>query len=141
MLCVAASSFAVEVEIGGLWYEVVTKVKEAKVIYKNSNYYSYSGDIVIPSTVEYNGVTCSVTSIGDYAFRGCSGLTSVTIPNSVTSIGNSAFSGCSGLTSVTIGNSVTSIGEYAFTHCSGLTSVTIPNSVTSIGEYAFNNCI
>ena len=82
----------------------------------------------------------SVTSIGDYAFRKCSGLTSVTIPNSVTSIGEDAFSGCSGLTSVTIPNSVTSIGEDAFYKCSGLTSVTIPNSVTSIGDYAFYSC-
>ena len=88
-------------------------------------------DLVIP---------VSVTAIKDYAFSGCSGLTSVTIPNSVTSIGNSAFSGCSGLTSVTIPNSVTSIGYYAFDGCSGLTSVTIGNSVKSIGEKVFRDC-
>ena len=82
----------------------------------------------------------SVTSIGSYAFVGCSGLTSVTIPNSVTSIGQVAFYGCRGLTSVTIPNSVTSIGGSAFSYCSGLTSVTIPNSVTSIGSYAFVGC-
>ena len=82
----------------------------------------------------------SVTSIGESAFYGCSGLTSVTIPNSVTSIGGRAFSGCSGLTSVTIPNSVTSIGESAFYGCSGLTSVTIPTSVTSIGYSAFYRC-
>ncbi len=82
----------------------------------------------------------SVTSIGDYAFYWCTGLTSVTIPNSVTSIGGSAFSGCTGLTSVNIPNSVTSIGDYAFQFCSGLTSVTIPNSVTSIGRNAFDEC-
>ncbi len=82
----------------------------------------------------------SVTSIGSSAFRGCSGLTSVTIPNSVTSIGNEAFENCSGLTSVTIPNSVTSIGSDAFSLCSGLTSVTIPNSVTRIGIDAFSQC-
>ena len=82
----------------------------------------------------------SVTSIGDDAFSGCSGLTSVTIPNSVTSIGTSAFKRCFGLTSVTIPNSVTSIGYEAFCDCSRLTSVTIPNSVTTIGSWAFYSC-
>ena len=75
-----------------------------------------------------------------HAFSGCSGLTSVTIPNSVTSIGQSVFSDCSSLTSVTIPNSVTSIGRWAFSGCSGLTSVTIGNSVTSIGSSAFCDC-
>ena len=81
-----------------------------------------------------------VTSIGESAFSGCTGLTSITIPSSVTSIGGSAFQGCTGLTSITIPNSVTSIGWGAFRDCTGLTSVTIPDSVTSIGESAFYNC-
>ena len=130
---------AVEVEIDGLWYEVVVKVKEAKVIqYKND--VKYNGEIVIPETVVYEGETISVTSIGDYAFYLCYNMTSVTIPNSVTSIGNYAFAFCSGLTSVTIGNSVTSIGTYAFQNCARLTSITIPHCVTSIGKSAFSDC-
>ena len=80
----------------------------------------------------------SVTKIGGSAFYKCSGLTSVTIGTGVTSIGGYAFSGCSGLTSVTIGNNVWSIGEEAFRGCTGLTSIEIPNSVTSIGQYAFD---
>ena len=82
----------------------------------------------------------SVTSIGSYAFYGCTGLTNVTIGNSVTSIGRGAFYECTGLTSVTIPNSVTSIGDYAFRACTGLANITIPNSVTSIGSYAFYGC-
>ena len=82
----------------------------------------------------------SVTNIGESAFEACSALTSVTIPNSVTSIGGWAFAGCTSLTSVTIPNSVTNIGESAFSNCTSLASVTIPNSVTNIGESAFSNC-
>ena len=82
----------------------------------------------------------SVTSIGDCAFYGCSGLTELTLPNSVRSIGDGAFSGCSGLTELTLPNSVTSIGDCAFYGCSGLTELILPNSVTSIGNYAFSDC-
>ena len=81
-----------------------------------------------------------LTSIGDNAFSGCNGLTSVTIPEGVTSIGNGAFRACDGMTSVTIPESVTSIGNSAFRGCYGLTSVTIPESVTSIGPHAFGSC-
>ncbi len=99
---------------------------------------TFSGtDLVIPSTYSDGK---PVTAVGDYAFYGCSGLTSITIPDSVTSIGEYAFYNCRGLTSVTIPDSVTSIGEYAFYNCSGLTSVTIPDSVTNIGSSAFEYC-
>ena len=92
------------------------------------------------SYIKYVSLPDGVTSIGDWAFRDCSGLTSIEIPNSVTGIGSDAFDGCSGLTSVTIGNRVTSIGNTAFSYCTGLTSVTIPNSVTGIGDKAFKDC-
>ena len=90
----------------------------------------------IPSQIDGN----VITSIGDFAFRDCTGLTSVTIPDGVTSIGDSVFSGCTGLTSVTIPNGVTSIGDYAFEGCINLASVTIPDGVTSIGNSAFSGC-
>ena len=97
---------------------------------------SPTGAIAIPSVID-----CTpVTSIGDSAFSGYSGLTSVTIPDSVTCIGDCAFDGCCGLTSVTIPDNVTSIGYGAFQYCSGLTSVTIGNGVTSIGNEAFCGC-
>ena len=128
--------FAELVQIGDLYYNLDATNQRAEVA-RNS---SASGEIIIPSSVIYNSVTYSVTSIGQLAFYNCTGLTSVTIPNSVTSIGGGAFYNCSGLTSVTIGNSVTSIGNNAFYECRGLTSVTIPNSVTSIGNGVFTSC-
>ena len=126
------------VEIGGIWYNLVSKTKQAEVTEMPSG--SYSGAIEISDKVPYNGSVYSVTSIGDYAFSSCSELISVTIPNSVTSIGDYAFDDCTSLTSIEIPNSVTSIGWNAFSGCTGLTSVTIPNSVTSIGEEAFSGC-
>ncbi len=117
-------------------------------------YNGNGGDVVIPDSVTSIGnwafygcssltsvtIPDSVTSIGSNAFYGCSSLTSITIPDSVTSIEFSAFSECGSLTSVTIGNSVTSIGDWAFKGCSSLTSITIPDSVTSIGSNAFYGC-
>ena len=141
LLCCSAI-YAYNFEVDGIYYN--TSGTNASVTYlhysSSNNSTAYSGDIVIPESVEYNGITYSVTSIGNYAFYYCSGLTSVVIPNSVTSIGDYAFSYCSGLTSVVIPNSVTSIGDFAFQYCSGLTSVMISNSVTSIGYYAFHVC-
>ena len=111
------------------------------------NYSSdYSGDVCIPSSITVDNKTYSVTSIARGAFSGCTGLTSVAIPNSVVSIGmvgygpRGAFSGCSGLTSITIPNGVTSIEYSTFEGCSSLTSITIPNNVTSIGNNAFKGC-
>lgn len=91
----------------------------------------FNNTVAIPNTV---------TSIADYAFGWCYGLTSVAIPNTVTTIGESTFTCCNSLTSVTIPNSVTTIGESTFNSCSGLTSITIPDSVTSIGWAAFSGC-
>ena len=89
---------------------------------------------------ENTKIPSNVTYIGDYAFSGCSGLTSIEIPSSVKSIGWYAFRGCSGLTSIEIPSSVTRIDRYAFLGCSGLTSIEIPSSVTYIGDHAFYGC-
>ena len=103
---------------------------DAKIVEGGAAYISYDGKDKYTSN----------DKLGDYAFSGCSGLTSLTIPSSVTSIGDFAFSGCSGLTSLAIPSSVTSIGWGAFYGCSGLTSLTIPSSVTEIGREAFKGC-
>ena len=99
-----------------------------------------SGALIIPEKVNDGNSDYTVTSIGELAFLGCGGLTSVEIPSSVTSMGYGAFASCTGLTSVEIPNSVTSIGESTFWNCSSLTSVVIPNSVTSISDRAFYGC-
>ncbi|MBR2232015.1 MAG: leucine-rich repeat domain-containing protein [Prevotella sp.] len=135
-LMVGAKAFAYDAYIDGIRYNY--SGGNATVTYMNDGH--YSGTIVIPASVTYSGKTYNVTSIGDYAFDGCSGLTSITIPESVTSIGRSAFYGCSGLNSITIPNSVTSIGGSAFYGCNGLTSIIIPEGVTSIGSDAFQSC-
>ena len=147
LLALVATSalWAEDFQVNGIYYKILKdKTNEVEVtfrgLYSASYTNEYSGSVTIPENVTYNGTTYSVTSIGYSAFADCSGLTSVTIPNSVTSIGNNAFYGCSALTSITIPNSVTSIGDGAFAGCSNLTSVTIGNSVTSIGDYAFSGC-
>ena len=126
------------VKINGIYYNLITRTGTAKVtgLYRAGD----NGAVNIPASVTYDNVTYSVTSIGSYAFRECSGLSTVTIGNSVTSIEEGAFYWCTNLASITIPNSVTSIGRYAFAHCRSLTTVTIPNSVTSIEEGAFKEC-
>ncbi len=165
LFTVSVAANAYDFEVDRIYYNILSSSDKtcevtSKDIYNTS---TYSGNVVVPQTVKYGETTYSVTSIGKYAFYGCSnltsvtigesvttidswafryctGLTSVTIPNSVTTIGTYAFHGCSNLASVTIGESVTEIGNLAFYDCTGLTEVTIGNSVTTIGTYAFQGC-
>lgn len=126
------------VEIDGIYYNLIQKAKIAEV---TSNPNRYSGDVIIPKEVEFEGMRYAVTSIRELAFHNCS-LTSITIPNSVTSIGSSAFSLCYDLTSITISNSVTSIGYNAFKDCNRLSSVHISDiaawCMISFGDYFSN---
>lgn len=134
-------AFAHDFQYGPLYYNILSEADSTvEVTYEGSSFYSqaYTGTVVIPEKITYyNGVTYSVTSIGNNAFTGCYDLIEITLPSSIPTIGHWTFAYCYGLTSITIPNSVTSIGEHAFDCCTGLTSITIPNGVTSIGEHAF----
>lgn len=119
VLLVPLTGFAHDVEIGEIFYNLDNEKKEATVTYKGccSDNEDYTRFVVIPSSVQYNGVRYTVTAIGDGAFNNCVRLRSVTIPNTVTSLGEKAFAKCNGLTSFIIPNSVTSIGKKAFYLC------------------------
>lgn len=130
-LLLPATAMAHDFEVNGIYYSI--NGNNATVTFGGENpwnHNSYSGDVTIPATVTYNGTTYSVTSIGAGAFRDCSGLTSIDIPNSVTSISDEAFTNCSGLTSINIPNSVTAIEPQAFWNCSGLTRITVASGNT-----------
>ncbi len=113
----------------GVCYNVTSSILPYTVeVTTNSNQYvdiRYSGDITIPSSVSNNGITYSVTSIGNSVFYYCPDLTSVTLPNTLTSIGGWAFTGCYKLTTVTIPSSVTSIGDWVFSDCNTLTTINV----------------
>ena len=169
-LAFSPAAWAYDFKVDGIYYNITSRVdkKTVKVTSKTGYSSDYSGKVTIPAMVSYNGRVYSVTAIGEDAFYNCTGLTSVTIPNSVTTISD-AFSGCtglekfdgkfassdhrclivndvlrffapSGLTEYSIPNEVKVIGEDAFYNCTGLTSVTIPESVTAIGSDAFSGC-
>lgn len=121
-------------ESGGLYY----LIGENNTVSVTIGNILYSGDVVIPSQVAYNGVTYSVTGIGAFAFNYCSNLTSVVIPNSVTTIGDWAFGKCNGLTNITIPSSVTSIGGGVLSDCSGLVSIVVEEDNTVYDSR--NNC-
>ena len=166
------NSFAHDIEVVNadgipIYYIWNTDKTELAVSYRGSKYFTYSNEysdnVVIPESVTYEGKNYNVTSIGEFAFYNCSGLSSVVIPNSVISIGGAAFCGCikldsisipwnvnyigamafencSSLSKITIPNRVKTIKSSTFEGCSRITSITIPDSVTSIGSSAFRNC-
>ena len=123
---------AYDFEVDGIYYKI--DGSNATVTYQGEIYwqshYHYTGDVNIPSTVTYNGVTYSVTAIDEYAFFGSNTMTSVTIPESITKIGRVAFGRCDGLTNVTIPSSVTSIGRGLFHYCYGLNSISVESGNT-----------
>ncbi len=152
LLPMVASAFRGYAEIDGINYYIDTDYTNASVIKKSSG--SYSGNIVIPATVEYEGVICNVKSVDYQAFSRCYGLTSITIPSSVTYIGENAFSDCSGLTAVhisdikawlnitftTFTSNPLNNANRLFLNEEEVKELVIPNGVTDIGKYAFVGC-
>ena len=124
--------------VDDLRYEVSDATKKTVNVFAANT--DISGDLVIPETVEMDGVEYTVTLVGGGAFKSCSGLTSVVIPNTVKEISGSAFKWCSGLTSVTLPEGLQKISNQAFNQCFNLASVTIPSTVTAIEYDAFKAC-
>ena len=153
LLCLSLSAWAHDAEVDGIFYNLDAANKTATVTFKGDNYWDddeYSGDVVIPETVTYNGITYSVTSLGDDCFAGCSSLTAITIPNSVTSLGTGCFADCSSLERMVVdaANPVYDSREdcNAIIHTStneliaGCKNSKIPNSVTSLDDGSFSGC-
>ncbi|MFA7081296.1 MAG: leucine-rich repeat domain-containing protein [Bacteroidales bacterium] len=140
-----AAHFEVLVNGNTLYFNITSHTsKTVEVTCQTSNFpYWYTkptDSIMIPNTVENNGIIYSITSIGDIAFTGCSDITYVELPNSITSIGDHSFSNCSSLISVNIPSSVTLIKACAFYECTSLSSIIIPNSVNTIEPSTFSGC-
>ena len=117
---VIANAFTGKVEIDGIYYNLVTKANMAEVTYGDAPYTVSA--ISSPAQIEYEGIICDVTSIGEEAFKDCIELTSVSVPSSVTVIGNMAFFGCENMVSVLGLDNVTNIGSYAFANCMSMVS-------------------
>ncbi|MBL4643644.1 MAG: leucine-rich repeat protein, partial [Flavobacteriaceae bacterium] len=148
------ATFSQTFTVNNIKYNVTDAVNKTVEVGNNSNNLTLIGAITIPESVTNDSTTYTVTSFGittivdvvmggsdDYgSFEGCTGVTSIVLPNTITSIGQQAFYNCTNLISINIPNSVTSIGVIAFSRCTSLTSIEIPSSITSIGEAAFSFC-
>lgn len=127
-------------ETSGLYYNI-TGDSTVEVTYDVTHFNTYVGDIVIPEAVTYQGITYTVTAVGDSAFENCEGqLTSVIVPNTVTSIGEKAFASSTNLRIVVLPNSVNTIGDMCFTSCVSLTTVRLPDSITVLSYNVFGHC-
>lgn len=138
MLCAYLSASAYDIEVDGIYYNIFAASKTAKVTCGEE---LYSGTINIPEYVSFNGHNLSVVGIDESAFKDCSDLISIDLPNTIEDIGSNAFSGCSSLASISLPDSMTSIGSSSFEGCSSLIAVKLPNSITSIPSASFKGCL
>lgn len=133
----APAAGAYDFEKDGIYYNLSQDGNRAVVTYSSLQSNSYSGDVVIPATVEYQSRELTVRQIDNLAFVACGGLKSVTLGENVVMIGTQAFSHCTGLQSVTLNEKLYSIGDYAFEYCSAMKSLDIPASTEEIGYGVF----
>lgn len=124
----------------GFYYRLNEQGKGVLVTYKDTKFNNYSGNVVIPSTANYNGMSLPVVGIAPSAFRNCKGLTGVTIPATVKTVGQYAFRNCFELEQVNIPDEVFSIGIQAFANCMKLASVSLPANLKYVGSRAFEEC-
>lgn len=138
MLLASVTASAYDAEIDSIFYDFKG---DCAIVTKGTNAtQSYSGDMVLPSSVTYNGRVYTVSAISEHAFDGCTELTSIVIPNTVTSIGKYAFRGCSKLASFNFPEQMTSISNHCFAECDSLKSLVIPEGITEIEACAFIKC-
>ncbi len=140
-----ANMWAYDFEEGGIYYNITNEMtmtcEVTYLSYKSTdNGSAYSGNLVIPATVNYDDKTYAITGIGQYAFYECRDLISIEIPDYVTSIGTYAFYYCNSLSSITFPEYLISVGDYAFRYCTQLSEVDMGNSVSSLGSYVFRDC-
>ena len=138
----STGAWAYDCEVDGIFYYRIsaTELEVANKVFSDQNKSAYSGAVTIPATVTYSGKTFNVVSIGEYAFRDCTRLTSVVIPNSVKSIGAYAFYNCSQVNAINLPSSITNIGMGAFEGCSSLASMVLPNGIPAIEDETFFGC-
>ncbi len=137
LLC-GMSATAADFVVDGISY--LKKTDSTVWVNKTDGSYTYSGDIVIPSTITVNGSTFSVVAIASYAFQNCTEVTSLSIEEGIQSIYDFSFSGCTALASVKLPESLTLLGNWCFTGCSSLTEITIPENCLKLYKYTFQNC-
>ena len=123
--------------VDGIYYHVE---EGQATVTNNGQTGCYSGDVVIPDVVTYQGISYPVIAVGDSAFKDCAALTNITLCDSITIIGTSAFQGCTGLTSITIPNSVSTIDDYAFKGCGRIAYIALGSGVARIGRLIFDGC-
>ncbi len=138
LLCLINNSYAYDIEVDGIYYNIISS--EDLTLSVTSGDVFYRDTVVIPQQIQYKSRTLTVICIDDYAFKSCSNLIQVQLPESIIEIGENAFANCKKLKNIELPESVVKIGEGAFRKCSALKSIVIKNNVVHIGNYSFQDC-